>query len=128
MKFISAWVAKWSKHNYLCIWKVNIKSKILWTSLISKNDDCISKSYTYIKSNLSFYLIFLLELFELYNFIKTANNSFRNMLNVNLVIKKLKKNSSPSYTKLLRIEFTKTIRKYTKTWKILMVIYLIIML
>lgn len=128
MKFISAWVAKWSKHNYLCIWKVNIKSKILWTSLISKNDDCISKSYTYIKSNLSFYLIFLLELFELYNFIKTANNSFRNMLNVNLVIKKLKKNSSPSYTKLLRIEFTKTIRKYTKTWKILMVIYLIITL
>ena len=76
MKFISAWVAKLSKHNYLCIWKMNIKGKILGTSLTSKNDNDISKSYTYIKVHFSFYLNFLLEFFELCDdSIKYENNT-----------------------------------------------------
>ena len=44
---------------------MNIKGKILGTSLTSKNDNDISKSYTYIKVHFSFYLNFLLEFFEL---------------------------------------------------------------
>lgn len=38
---------------------MNIKSKTLRASLTFQNDDDISKSYTYIKVNLSFYLNYL---------------------------------------------------------------------
>lgn len=56
---------------------MNIKSKILGTSLTSKNANDISKSYAYIKVHLLFYLNFLLEFFELYDdLIKYENNTF----------------------------------------------------
>ena len=56
---------------------MNIKGKILGTSLTSKNDNDISKSYTYIKVHFSFYLNFLLEFFELCDdSIRYENNAF----------------------------------------------------